>query len=122
MSALNNNYKYTVYACYIGYIVQGIINNISPIFFVIYQKRLGISLDKIGILIALNFGTQILTDIIAAKYVDRIGYRKSMIIAHISATIGIFGIGLFPLVFSNAFLGLVFATILNSIVEDFWRF
>ncbi len=115
MSALNNNYKYTVYACYIGYIVQGIINNISPIFFVIYQKRLGISLDKIGMLIALNFGTQILTDIIAAKYVDRIGYRKSMIIAHISATIGIFGIGLFSLVFSNAFLGLVFATILNSI-------
>ncbi len=115
MDILKNNYKYTVYACYLGYIVQAVINNISPIFFVIYQKYLGISLDKIGILITLNFGVQILTDIIAGKYADSIGYRKSMICAHIIAVFGIMGIGLSSFVFSNIFFGLVISTILNAV-------
>lgn len=115
MDNLKNNYKYTVYACYLGYIVQAIINNISPIFFVIYQKRLGISIDKIGMLIALNFSVQIITDIVAAKYADNIGYRKSMIFAHIIAVMGICGISLSQFLFYNVYFGFIIATILNAI-------
>ncbi|SFR80163.1 MFS transporter [Anaeromicropila populeti] len=112
---IRNNYRFTIYACYLGYIVQGIINNVSPILFVTYQNRLGISLDKIGILIAVNFGVQILIDIVAAKYVDKIGYRLSMILAHIFSTIGLIGIGVTPFFFNTPFAGLLTATILNGI-------
>lgn len=115
MDIIKNNYKYTVYACYLGYIVQAIINNISPIFFAIYQKQLGISIEKIGLLIVLNFGVQIVTDIIAAKYADSIGYRKCMIFAHIIAVIGICGIGLSYFIFSNVFLVIAVSTVLNAI-------
>lgn len=111
----NANFKGTVRACYIAYIVQGIINNINPLLFVIYQRKLGIPFYKIGILIAANFGVQILTDFVSAKYVDRVGYRKSTMFAHFMSTIGLVGIGIFPFVFSNPFLGLVVATMCNGI-------
>lgn len=111
----NLNYKHTIYACYIGYIVQAIINNLGPLLFLIFQKSLGISIKKIGLLITINFGVQIIVDLLAAKYVDKIGYRFSIIIAHIAATIGLIGIGVFPFIFRNPFLGLVLATSINSI-------
>ncbi len=115
MKYTKSDYKITIYACYIGYIVQGIINNISPILFAVYQKSLGISLHKIGILIAINFGIQIIVDSASAKYVDKFGYRKCMIFAHILAAAGILGIGFSPIILPNAFVGLITATILNGI-------
>ena len=41
----------TIYGCYLGYVVQGIINNINPILFVTYQTKLGVSIEAISILI-----------------------------------------------------------------------
>ncbi len=112
---MNTNYKYTVRACYLGYIVQGIINNVNPILFIVYRNQLGISLDKIGLLIAANFGIQILVDLLASRYVDRIGYRISMVAAHVLSVIGLVSLGILPFVFDNAFIGLMIATIMNGI-------
>ncbi|MDD3402184.1 MAG: MFS transporter [Hespellia sp.] len=112
---IRTNYQYTIYACYLGYIVQGIINNVNPIFFIVYQKMLGLSLDKIAALIAINFGLQIVVDLLASRYVDRIGYRTSMMFAHVFAAAGLMGVGIFPYLFGNVFGGLVFATLLNAI-------
>lgn len=105
----------TIYGCYLGYIVQGVINNVNPILFVTYQQRLGVSLELISLLIVLNFGTQILVDMLAAKYVDRIGHRLSMVLAHIFAVAGLVSITVLPFVLPNPVLGLGVATILNGI-------
>ena len=35
------NFKSTVFACYRGYITQGIVNNLSPLFFVLFQNKFG---------------------------------------------------------------------------------
>ncbi len=76
------SYKHTKYAAYIGYIVQALINNLPPILFLTFQNEFDISLEKITLLTTANFGVQILVDIIAAKHVDKIGYRKSVILAY----------------------------------------
>ncbi|MFI3213528.1 MAG: MFS transporter [Eubacteriales bacterium] len=112
---IKENYQATIYACYLGCIVQGIINNVSPILFAIYQSSLGISLDKIGLLIAINFGTQIIVDLLAVRYGDQIGYRRGMVVAHTTAAVGLLSMGILPMIMSNAFVGLVFATVLNGI-------
>ncbi len=104
----------TIYACYLGYIVQGIINNINPILFVTYQKRLGISLEMISLLIIMNFGFQILVDLVAAKYVDRIGHRLYMVMAHVCTVLGLFAIGLLPAVLPNPVPALIIGTVLNG--------
>lgn len=112
---IRKNYQLTIYACYIGYIVQGIINNVNPILFTIYSRKLGITLDRIGLLIAANFGVQITIDLIAAKYVDKVGYRICMVCAHIFAAIGLLGIGYSSRLGDYAFVGIFLSTMLNGI-------
>ena len=109
------NYSHTIKACYLGYIDQGIINNISPLLFATYQKSLGIPLDKIGMLIAINFGVQIAVDLASAKYADRLGYRASIILAHILTVLGLVSMFALTRIMDNAFLGLVIATVLNAV-------
>lgn len=105
----------TIYGCYLGYIVQGIINNVNPILFVTYQQRLGVSLELISLLIILNFGTQMVVDTVAAKYVDRIGHRLCMVLAHVFSVLGLVSITILPLVLPGAVVGLGIATVLNGI-------
>ena len=103
------SYKHTKYASYLGYFTQAIINNLAPLLFVMFQLEFQISIEKIGFLISLNFGIQIITDFLAAKYVDKIGYRAAIVIAHMVSGIGLVGLGLFPRVFTNSYLGLAIA-------------
>ena len=79
----------TVYACFAGDIVQAIVNNFAPLLFLTFQSSFGISLEKIALLTTLNFGIQLLVDAASAGFVDRIGYRASIVIAHAMAAVGI---------------------------------
>ncbi|WP_417100614.1 MFS transporter [Hominenteromicrobium sp.] len=109
------NFKSTVFACYRGYITQGIVNNLSPLFFVLFQTKFGISYSLISALILCNFVTQVITDMLSVKYVDRIGYRKSAVIAHALAFLGLVMQGTLPNVLPAPYVGLVLATIVNGV-------
>ena len=109
------NFKSTVFACYRGYITQGIVNNLSPLFFVLCQNKFGISYSLISALILCNFVTQVITDMLSVKYVDRIGYRKSAVIAHELAFLGLVMQGTLPNVLPAPYVGLVLATIVNGV-------
>lgn len=102
-------FKHTKYAAYIGYITQAIVNNLSTLLFVSFQKEFSLSLDKISLLITVNFAVQIITDLAAAKGVDKIGYRSACIAAHIAAVIGLLGYAFLPFVISP-FLGLMISS------------
>ena len=75
-------------ACFIAYIVQAIINNFVPLLFLRFQEGYGIPLSKITLLVTVNFGIQLTVDLASAGFVDKIGYRASMLIAHICAAAG----------------------------------
>ncbi len=102
-------YNHTIYACYFGYIVQAIVNNFVPLLFLTFQSSFGISMDKIAYLITINFGIQLLVDFVSAKYVDKIGYRKAALIAHIMAAIGLAGLAVFPYIMPDAYVGILVA-------------
>jgi MFS family permease len=112
---IRENYNHTIYASYIGYITQAIINNFIPLLFLTFQGMFEISLGKVGFLVTINFGVQLITDMLAIKYVDKIGYRKSVVAAHIFATVGLMGLAIFPYIFSNAYMGVVAAVICYAI-------
>ena len=110
-----SNFKSTVFACYRGYITQGIVNNLSPLFFVIYQTHFHISYGLISALILCNFVTQVVTDVLAVRYVDRIGYRRAAVLAHFLAFFGLMMMGVLPNVLPAPYIGLVIATIINGV-------
>ena len=70
---MKTNYNRTVQACFIGYVVQAIVNNFVPLLFLTFQGSYGISLQKITLLVTFNFGIQLLVDLASIGFVDRIG-------------------------------------------------
>lgn len=112
---MKKNYQYTIYACYVGYIVQAIINNLPPLLFLTFQRDFQISMEQTGLLISINFGTQILVDLAAAKYVDRIGYRRAVVAAHVFSALGLVGLGVLPRILSNPYGGLILAMVCNAV-------
>src|SRR5699024_6578303 len=94
--SVRTNYRHTQYACYLGYITQAIVNNLAPLLFVIFQDVFAISLEKITLLVTGNFCLQLLVDLVAARFVDKIGYRPCVVAAHLFAAAGLVGMGIFP--------------------------
>lgn len=106
--------KHTLYASYIGYITQAIINNLPPLLFVTFQNRFDLPLTKISALITMNFVMQIIIDLLGAKYIDKIGYRPSVVAAHIFSVLGLVSLGTLPFLI-DPFTGIVLAMLLNAI-------
>ena len=78
---MNKAYQKTIYACFVSFIVQAIINNFAPLLFLTFQKDYAISLTSISALITINFCVQLVVDLLAAKFVDKVGYRAAMLLA-----------------------------------------
>ncbi len=106
------NYRHTVGASSIGYIIQSMVNTFAPLLFVTFQTEYRISLAQVSALIAVNFAAQIALDFAASGLADRIGYRKCVIAAHLMAAVGISGLAYMPELFKDPFTGLILAVII----------
>lgn len=108
-------YKHTIYASYIGYITQAIVNNFAPLLFITFRNSFGIPLSKITLLITLNFFIQLLVDLISARLVDKIGYRRCVAAAHIFSSLGLVLMAILPFAFKSAFAGLVICVVFYAV-------
>lgn len=104
-----------MYACFIGYVVQAIINNLAPLLFLTFENTYQIPLSQITMLISINFGVQLLVDLLSAAFVDKIGYRASILIAHICAVIGLSGLVVLPEYLPSAFAGLLISIVIYAL-------
>ncbi|WP_429146437.1 MFS transporter [Anaerotaenia torta] len=109
-----NKYQKTVYACFIGYIVQAIINNFVPLLFLTFQQTYHIPLSKITMLVTINFGIQLTVDLLAISFVDKIGYRISMLIAHIFPAVGLASLAVLPDLFADPFAGILISVVIYA--------
>ena len=93
---MKNKYNKTMLACFTGYIVQAIVNNFVPLLFLTFQRSYDIPLSQITALVTFNFGVQLLVDLLSIGFVDKIGYRASMVIAHIMSAAGLLLLTVLP--------------------------
>lgn len=112
---MKNQYNRTVTACFVGYIVQAIINNFTPLLFLTFQKSYQIPLSQITLLVTLNFGVQLLVDLLSVSFVDRIGYRASMVLAHVLSAAGLILLTVLPEVFASPFAGILAAVMVYAV-------
>ncbi len=108
-------YRHTMYACFIGYIVQAIVNNFVPLLFLTFQSQYGITLDKIAFLTGLNFGIQLLVDLLSAEFADRIGYRPLILAAHLFSAAGLVALTILPELFPSTYTGLCFSVVIYAV-------
>ncbi len=111
---LKDNPKYTIFACYGGYITQAIVNNFAPLLFVIFHDSFGIPLEQITLLVTFNFAVQLLVDLLSVKFVDKIGWRSCLVAAHIFAAAGLVGMALLPRIMPP-FVGLLLSVTVYAV-------
>lgn len=112
---MNTKYQRTIYACFIGYIVQAIINNFVPLLFLTFESTYHIPLSQITMLITFNFGIQLLVDLLSTGFIDKIGYRASVIMAHIFSAAGLLGLAILPELLPNAYAGLLISVTIYAL-------
>ncbi len=104
-----------MYACFVGYIVQAVVNSFVPLLFVTFQETYQIPLAQITLLITVNFVVQLLVDMLSAGFIDRIGYRASVVLAHIFAAAGLALLTILPEVLPDPFVGILMAVFVYAI-------
>lgn len=107
-------YKHTILACYAGYITQSIVNNLAPLLFVIFRDTFDLPLSKITVLITVNFMIQLCIDCFSASFVDKIGYRTSIIAAHILSAAGLCSLAVLPFIMPP-YAGLLISVVLYAV-------
>ncbi len=87
-------FKHTKLACYGSYMSSAVAINFPPILFIFFHKQFGLSQVDLGALISLNFGVQMLADIIGANTVDKkITYRQAAVTADSLVAAGLLLLG-----------------------------
>lgn len=109
-----SKYRKTLLACYLGFVTQAIAANFTPLLFLTFKSAYGLSLEQISAIPLLFFFTQLLTDLAAARFVDRIGYRRCVVASQFLSALGLVLLALLPELLSPL-PGILIAVILYAI-------
>ena len=115
MPQATENYRRTICACFIGYMVQASICSFAPLLYVRFQNEFSLTLRQISNLITLTFAVQLLVDLLSTAIVDRIGCRTCILAAHALASLGFVLMAFLPQLCSNPYTGLIIATVTYSV-------
>lgn len=108
-------YEHTIYASYIGYITQAVVNNFAPLLFLTFAADYGLTLDRITFITTVNFAVQLIVDLLSTKFADRIGQRVCIVSAHIFAAAGLAGLAVLPEILPDPYTGIMLSAVLYAV-------
>ena len=111
---MKSKYQKTLIACYLGFITQAIAANFAPLLFLTFHRTYQISLGRIAFISTAFFFTQLLVDLFCAKYVDRIGYRRSVIASEVFSAAGLIGLAFLPILLPDPYVGILISVIIYA--------
>lgn len=102
-------------ACYSSNVTMSVAGNISPVLFLTFRSLYGISYSLLGLLVLINFFTQLIIDLIFSFFSHKFNIPKTVKAIPVIATLGLMLYALWPFVFPNhVYVGLVLGTIIFS--------
>ena len=102
-------------ACYLGFVTQAISANFAPLLFLTFKETYAISLEKIALIPMVFYLTQLLVDLVATKYADKIGYRTCVVISQVVSSLGLILMAILPEVLSVPFAGILISVVFYAI-------
>lgn len=109
------NYNRTIRACFVASSVQSVVINFAPLLYLTFHNSYNIPLAKITLLVTVNFLLQLVVDAASIGFVDRLGYRAGIVLAHAFSAAGLILMALLPDVTPDPYTGLLIATVVYSI-------
>lgn len=113
--AQNRKYQKTLVACYLGFVTQAIAANFAPLLFLTFQSTYGISLEKIALIPGVFYLTQLVIDLGATRFADKIGYRVCVVTSQVVSAAGLVLLAVLPGLLPVPFLGILIAVVLYAI-------
>ncbi|MCR4886017.1 MAG: MFS transporter [Clostridiales bacterium] len=114
-TAVGKNYQRTLKACYLGFITQAIAANFAPLLFLKFHADYGIPLGRIALISTAFYFTQLVVDVLCARFVDRIGYRRSVVASEVASVLGLAGLAFIPDLCADPFAGIIACVIVYAI-------
>jgi len=108
------SFEHTKTACYLGSVSQSIVCGFLPLLFVIFNQDYGIPLALVTLFATINFVMQLTMDFTSLFYIDRVSYRKTIVVAHLLAAGGFLFLGLVAPRVQNTYLAVLFSVMLFS--------
>ncbi|MDD3154367.1 MAG: MFS transporter [Victivallaceae bacterium] len=108
------SYRSTIRACYTANFIGALVINLTPILFIPLKVLYHLTYTQFGILLAANFITQIVADVVFSWPTDRYGYRPFVVLAPLLTIFGYLIFALSPVFWDNPFPGFIVGTVIFS--------
>ena len=109
------NYKKTLIACYLGFVTQAITANFAPLLFLTFKNDYGITLEKIAMIPLVFYLTQLIVDLAATKFADKIGYRICVMASQVLSSVGLVTMTFLPELLPHPFVGILISVVFYAI-------
>ena len=110
--ARQKNYRKTLTACYLGFVTQAISANYAPLLFLTFRSTYGITLEKIAMIPMVFYLAQLLIDLAATRFADKIGYRTCVVVSQVLSAVGLVSMAFLPELVPVPFAGLLISVVL----------
>ena len=109
------NYNRLKWAAYTANLSMSVVACLSPLLFVTFRTLYGISFTKLGLLVLINFLTQLGIDLMLSFIPHKFNIKKTVRLIPVLVTTGLLIYAVFPFVFPNhVYTGLVIGTVIFS--------
>ncbi len=111
----NISYNSTIFACNMGLFAQAVVINLIPTLFIPLKEEFGFTYGQLGILVLINFLTQLFCDIIFSNSADKHGFRPLAIASPVLIFIGLVLFALTPVLLPyKPIVGFIISTVIFS--------
>ena len=112
---MKSNYRMVKLACYATNSSMSVVSNLPPLLFLTFRPLYGISYSLLGLLVVINFVTQLTVDLIFSFFSHKFNIEKTVRATPLITAIGLVFYALWPYLFpGHVYLGLVLGTIIFS--------
>lgn len=112
---MNNKTRLLKYACYSANITMSVVGNLSPVLFLTFRSLYGISYSLLGLLVLINFVTQLIIDLIFSFFSHKFNIAKTVRAIPFIAAAGLLIYALWPFFLpEQVYMGLVIGTVIFS--------
>lgn len=114
------NYNRLKWAAYTANLSMSVVACLSPLLFVTFRTLYGISFTKLGLLVLINFLTQLGIDLMLSFIPHKFNIKKTVRLIPVLVTMGLLIYAVFPFIFPNhVYTGLVIGTVIFSASSGF---
>ena len=112
---MKNEYTKTKYACYCTNVTMAIVCNLPPLLFITLKNTYSISYTLLGLLVLINFCTQLAIDLIFSFFSHKFNIEKTVKFTPFIATLGLLIFALLPsLMIGYEYIALLIGTVIFS--------